>query len=140
MLILRLSVTTLFYGEFLALGSAISWACAIIVIKVLSCTETSVTITTYMYVLMPPAVLIAAFFCCTWPTLKQYCRSVVIALTGALGHVLTAEALSCGDTHVITLFDFFHLIWPTLIGILLFGESVNNLVWIGGAVVITSVS
>jgi drug/metabolite transporter (DMT)-like permease len=140
MLILRPGIATVGYGEFLVLGSAVAWACAIIVIKVLSRTDTSVTITAYMYVLMTPATLIAASFDWTWPTLEQYGWLVVIGLTGAFGHVLTAEALSRGDTHVVTPFDFFRLIWATLIGILLFGESVDNLVWIGGAVVIASVS
>lgn len=140
MLILRPGVATVGYGELLVLGSAVAWACAIIVIKVLSRTDTSVTITAYMYVLMTPATLIAASFDWTWPTLEQYGWLVAIGLTGALGHVLTAEALSRGDTHVVTPFDFFRLIWATLIGILLFGESVDNLVWIGGAVVIASVS
>ena len=140
MLILRPGVSTVGYGELLVLGSAVAWACAIIVIKVLSRTDTSVTITAYMYVLMTPATLIAASFDWTWPTLEQYGWLVAIGLTGALGHVLTAEALKRGDTHVVTPFDFFRLIWATLIGILLFGESVDNLVWIGGAIVIASVS
>ena len=140
MLILRPGFSTVGYGELLVLGSAVAWACAIIVIKVLSRTDTSVTITAYMYVLMTPATLIAASFDWTWPTLEQYGWLVAIGLTGALGHVLMAEALKRGDTHVITPFDFFRLIWATLIGILLFGESVDNLVWIGGTIVIASVS
>jgi len=140
MMILRPGVATVGYGELLVLGSAGAWACAIIVIKVLSRTDTSVTITAYMYVLMTPATLIAASFDWTWPTWEQYGWLVAIGLTGALGHVLTAEALSRGDTHVVTPFDFFRLIWATLIGILLFGESVDSLVWVGGAVVIASVS
>ena len=102
MLILRPGVSTVGYGELLVLGSAVAWACAIFVIKVLSRTDTSVTITAYMYVLMTPATLIAASFDWTWPTLEQYGWLVAIGLTGALGHVLTAEALKHGDTHVIT--------------------------------------
>jgi len=140
MLILRPGVSTVGYGELLVLGSAVAWACAIIVIKVLSRTDTSVTITAYMYVLMTPATLIAASFDWTWPTLEQYGWLVAIGMTGALGHVLTAEALKRGDTHVIIPFDFFRLIWAILIGILLFGESVDNLVWVGGTIVIASVS
>ena len=140
LVILRPGVATVSYGELLVLGSAVAWACAIIVIKILSRTDTSVTITAYMYVLMTPATLIAASFDWTWPTLEQYGWLVAIGLTGALGHVLTAEALSRGDTHVVTPFDFFRLIWATLIGILLFGESIDSLVWVGSAIVIASVS
>jgi drug/metabolite transporter (DMT)-like permease len=54
--------------------------------------------------------------------------------------VLTAEALSRCNTYVVTPIDFFHLIWATLPGSLFFGESIDNLVWIFSAVVISSVS
>lgn len=140
LLILRPGFATVGYGEFLVLGSAVAWACAIIVIKVLSRSDTSITITAYMYVLMTPATLIAASFDWIWPSLEQFGWLVAIGLTGALGHVLMAEALKRGDTHVVTPFDFFRLIWATLAGILLFGEAVDSLVWLGGAIVIASVS
>ncbi|MGB0555087.1 MAG: EamA family transporter [Alphaproteobacteria bacterium] len=71
MMISRPVIATVGYGELLVLGSAIAWACSIIVIKVLSRTDTSVTITAYMYVLMTLAPLIAASFDWTWPTLEQ---------------------------------------------------------------------
>lgn len=43
---------------------------------------------------------------------------MAIGLTGAFRHVLMAEGLSRGDTHVVTPFDFFRLMWAILIGIL----------------------
>ena len=54
--------------------------------------------------------------------------------------MLTVEALNRGDTQVVTPIDFFHLIWATLPGSLFSGESIDNLVWIFGAVAISSVS
>jgi drug/metabolite transporter (DMT)-like permease len=128
------------YGELMVLGSAIAWAAAIIVIKVLGRTDSSVTITAYMYLLMTPITLFAATFEWTWPTPVQYAWLIAIGLTGALGHVLTAEALKRAATYVVTPFDFFRLIWATLIGIWLFGELVDAFVWAGGVIVIASVS
>jgi len=140
MLILRPDAGTLGYGELLVLGSAVAWAAAIIVIKIMGRTESSVTITAYMYLLMTPITLGAALFDWQWPTGEQYIWLFGIGLTGAIGHVLTAEALKRAAIHVVTPFDFFRLIWATLIGILLFDEAADAFVWGGGAIVIASVS
>lgn len=140
MIILRPDTAGFGYGELLVLGSAMGWAAAIICIKVLSRTDTSVTITAYMYLLMTPITFAAALFEWTWPTVEQYVWLIAVGLTGALGHVLMAEALKRAATHVVTPFDFFRLIWATLVGILLFDESAEATVWLGGALVIASVT
>ena len=140
MIILRPDTGCLGHGELLVLGSAMGWAAAIICIKVLSRTNTSVTITAYMYLLMTPITFAAALFEWTWPTAEQYVWLIAVGLTGALGHVLMAEALKRAATHVVTPFDFFRLIWATLVGILLFDETAEASVWLGGALVIASVS
>ena len=140
LIILRPDGGSFGYGELLILGSAIAWAAAIIVIKVLGRTDSSITITAYMYLLMTPITLIAALFDWRWPTGEQYLWLVGIGLTGALGHVFTAEALKRAPTHVVTPFDFFRLVWATLIGMLLFSEDADMFVWGGGAIVIASVS
>lgn len=140
MLILRPDAGNLGYGELLVLGSAIAWAAAIVVIRIMGRTDSSVTITAYMYLLMTPITLVAALFDWQWPTAEQYLWLFAIGLTGALGHVLTAEALKHAAIHVVTPFDFFRLIWAALIGILLFNEPADIFVWSGGAIVIASVS
>ena len=140
LIILRPDGGSLGHGELLILGSAIAWAAAIIVIKVLGRTDSSITITAYMYLLMTPITLIAALFDWRWLTGEQYLWLVGIGLTGALGHVFTAEALKRAPTHVVTPFDFFRLVWATLIGMLLFSEDADMFVWGGGAIVIASVS
>ena len=140
MLILRPDAGNLGYGELLVLGSAIAWAAAIVVIRIMGRTDSSVTITAYMYLLMTPITLVAALFDWQWPTAEQYLWLFAIGLTGALGHVLTAEALKRAAIHVVTPFDFFRLIWAALIGIVLFGEPADIFVWSGGAIVIASVS
>ena len=92
LIILRPNGGSLGYGELLVLGSAVAWAAAIIVIKILGRTDSSITITAYMYLLMTPITLIAAVFDWRWPTGQQYLWLLGIGLTGALGHVFTAEA------------------------------------------------
>lgn len=93
-----------------------------------------------MYLLMTPITLVAATFEWIWPTPVQYVWLIGIGLTGALGHVLTAEALKRAATHVVTPFDFFRLVWATLVGAWLFNELVDAYVWVGGTMVIASIS
>ena len=140
MIILRPDTGMMGQGEVFVLASALAWAAAIIVIKILSRTDSSVTITAFMYLIMTPITLVAALFDWTWPNAVQYAWLVAIGLTGALGHVLMAEALRRAATHVVTPFDFFRLVWAALAGMVLFGETPDAFVWIGGAIVIASVS
>ena len=127
-------------GTLLVLGSALSWAGAINIIKTLGRTDSSVTITAYMYLLMTPITLVAALFDWTWPTLEQYGWLIAIGLSGAFAHILMAEALRRAPTHVVSPFEFFRLIWATLIGIFIFGDPPDLFVWTGGLIVMASVS
>ena len=139
-LIIRPDAATFEWGTLLVLGSALSWAGAIIIIKTLGRTDSSVTITAYMYLLMTPITLVAALFDWTWPTLEQYGWLIAIGLSGAGAHILMAEALRRAPTHVVSPFEFFRLIWATLIGIFIFGDPPDLYVWAGGLVVMGSVS
>ncbi|MDA0661775.1 MAG: DMT family transporter [Proteobacteria bacterium] len=138
--IIRPDAATFEWGTLLVLGSALSWAGAIIIIKTLGRTDSSVTITAYMYLLMTPITLLAALFDWAWPTLEQYGWLIAMGLSGAGAHILMAEALRRAPTHVVSPFEFFRLIWATLIGIFIFGDPPDMFVWTGGLIVMGSVS
>lgn len=138
--ILRPGYAAIDQGSILAIISAFCWGIAIIIIKVMARTDSSVTITAYMYLLMTPLTLIPALYDWHWPTLVEYGWLILIGVTGALAHLLTAESLKRGDTHVVTPLDFFRLIWATLAGYFLFAEFPDVFVWIGGAMIFGGVS
>jgi len=125
-------------GSSLVLLSAAFWAMAMIVIKMLGRTESSVTTTAYMYILMCPITLAVALPYWVWPTWEQTGWLAVIGLTGSYAHVFMAQALKEGDANVVTPVEFFKLIWATLFGYLLFGELPGISVYIGGAMVFLS--
>ena len=127
-------------GAVLAVVSALCWGIAMIFIKVMSRTNSSVTITAYMYLLMTPLTFLVALYDWQWPTLIEYGWLILIGVTGALGHLLMAESLKRGDTHVVTPLDFFRLIWATLAGYFLFSEFPDVFVWIGGTMIFSGVS
>ena len=125
-------------GAVAVLVSAAAWALTMIVIKMLGRTESSITTTMYMYVLMTPLTLIAALPNWTWPSLVQYGWLFLIGLTGSYAHVLMAQALKEGDTNVVTPVEFVKLVWATLFGYLLFGELADLYVYVGAAMIFAS--
>jgi len=72
-------------------------------------------------------------------TPEQYVWLLLIGVSGAGAHLLLAESLKQGDTHVVTPIDFFRLIWAALIGYFLFDELPDKFTWIGGAMIVASV-
>lgn len=125
-------------GSIAVLVSAAAWALTLIVIKVLGRTESSITTTMYMYVLMTPLTLVAALPNWVWPTPIQYGWLFLVGLTGSYAHVLMAQALKEGDTNVVTPVEYVKLLWATLFGYLLFSELPDLYVYAGAAMIFLS--
>ena len=68
MVIVRPGLIELDLGAMLVMTSSSIWACAILIIKSLSRTESSLTITTYQNIFLIPFTLVAALFFWTWPS------------------------------------------------------------------------
>ena len=98
-------------GHILVLLSASVWSVSLIIIKILGRTESSVTITSYMVIIMIPLSAIAAYFYWQLPTLKDLFYLMIIGVCGTGAQMLLAQALRQGDTSIIMPFDFLKLIW-----------------------------
>ena len=109
-------------GHLLVLLSASVWSVSLIIIKILGRTESSVTITSYMVIIMIPLSAIAAYFFWETPTLKDLFFLMLIGISGTSAQMLLAQALRQGDTSIIMPFDFLKLIWAVAIGYLFFFE------------------
>ena len=138
LIILRPGFEQVGLGQLLVLCSSLIWACALLVIKTLSRTDSSVTITSYMAFLMIPLILIPASFVWRWPEGEQLLWLVLIGVLGGSGQLCVAEALHQADTAVVMPFDFCKLLWITVLAYLAFGEVPDRFTWLGGAVVFAS--
>ena len=136
--ILRPGFAEIQLGALLVLFSSVVWGGCMIIIKRLSTTESSATITVYMSVVMTPLMLIPAAFVWQWPTLHQFAWLVAVGCFGGGAQMAMAQALKLADTHVVGPVDFVRLIWVTLLGYLVFGEVPDAFVWIGGAMILAS--
>jgi drug/metabolite transporter (DMT)-like permease len=138
LLVLRPGMIEIGTGPLLVIGSAVLWAVAMIDIKILSRTDSSLTIAAYMVVFLTPVTFIAALFVWQWPTLGQLGWLVLVAAFGTVGHLLFNEAFRHADATVLMPLDFTKLIWASLIGFFAFGQIPDLWTWIGGAVIFTS--
>ncbi|MDG2268366.1 MAG: DMT family transporter [Alphaproteobacteria bacterium] len=125
-------------GHLLVLLSASVWSVSLIIIKILGRTESSVTITSYMVIIMIPLSAIAAYFFWETPTLKDLFFLMLIGISGTSAQMLLAQALRQGDTSIIMPFDFLKLIWAVAIGYLLFFEVPSINIWIGSMIIFLS--
>jgi drug/metabolite transporter (DMT)-like permease len=138
LIILRPGFEAIGLGQLLVLFSSMIWACALLVIKTLGRTDSSATIIAYMALLMIPLSLGPALFVWRWPDPLEWAWLIGIGVLGGIGQFCMTEALRQADTAVVMPFDFFKLVWVTLIAWLAFAEHLDLFTWIGGAVIFAS--
>lgn len=135
MIVIRPGFQAVDLGSLLVLGSAAIWALALIMIKVLSRTDSSVTITAYMVVLMTPLSLVPALLYWQWPTTSQLLWLVFIGVTGTLGQLALAEAFRVTEATIVLPLDFMKLVWGAMIGYIAFNEAPGIWTWLGGTII-----
>lgn len=138
LVILRPGFTHVGLGPLLAVFASALWAIALLIIKVQSRTDSSITIALYMGIVMSPLALVCALPYWEWPTGEQFLWLSGIAVLGTAGQVALGQSFREADTTVVLPFDFFKLIWASMIGFFAFGEIPDGWTWIGGVVIFTS--
>lgn len=138
LVILRPGLVAIDAGSLLLIVSAALWALVLIDVKVLSRTDSSLTITGYMNLLLSALSLAPALWVWQTPTLEQWGWLAAIGVIGTLAQLLMAEALRQADASAVMPFDFLRLLWATLIGVAVFSERPDLFTWIGAAIVFGS--
>ena len=135
MIVIRPGIAAVDTGSVLILLSALGWAGVILIVKQLTRTDSSVTITAWMVVLMSPMSLVPALFVWEWPTPAEWGWLAAVGIAGTLGQLLVTQAFRVADTMAVMPFDFTKLIWASLLGFLVFDEIPSMFTWIGGVII-----
>ena len=138
LIILRPGIEIIHVGALYALFSAITWGTAVVIIKKLSRTNSTVTITFYGMSFLAIFTLPPALFVWQWPTPEQYLWLLAIAAGGTVGQLMFAQSLKIADATLVMPFDFTKLIWISLIGFVIFAEVPAWTTWAGGALIFIS--
>jgi drug/metabolite transporter (DMT)-like permease len=135
LLIVRPGVVPLSLGPVLAICGAIAWAVSIIVIKLMSTTESSTTQVTYMSVIVTPLTFLLAVWVWKWPSLQLLPVLVFMAFIATVGQFAYTKSFKYADATALMPLDFTRLVWASLIGFLVFDEVPDIWSWIGGTVI-----
>jgi len=138
LIILRPGMIPVDTGSMLVVGAALIWAVTMIVIKLLSRTESSVTITAYMNIFLSLFSLGPALWVWVAPSPEMWLWLVVIGVIGTIAQLALTQALKETEPTAVLPFDFLKLVWATLLGMWVFGELPDIVTWIGAMVVFAS--
>jgi drug/metabolite transporter (DMT)-like permease len=138
LVIIRPGAVEIDLGAVLVLGSSAIWAVAMLIIKRLTRSDSSVVITAYMGIFLTPLSLVAAVPVWTWPEPHHYLMFALMGALGSLAHVSMAQAFKEADATAILPLDFTRLLWAAALGFLLFGEIPDLWTWVGGITIFAS--
>lgn len=138
LLVVRPGFAEINLGTVLIVGSSIGWGAAIAIIKSMTKTESSTTLTVYMGVFLTPLTGIAALFVWEWPSLEQLGLLFLIGFLGTIGHLAFAQSFRRADSAAVLPLDFTRLIWASIVGYVIWSEVPDAWAWIGGAVIFGS--
>ena len=138
LIILRPGIVAIDTGALLVTGAAALWAVAMVLIKIMSRTEASLTIVAYMGIFLGVFSVIPALW--VWQPFGTNTLGwlVMIGLFGTIAQMSLSQALKETDPTALMPFDFLKLIWTALIGAWFFAEVPDIFTWIGAAVIFSS--
>ncbi|MDP1907234.1 MAG: EamA family transporter, partial [Hyphomicrobium sp.] len=107
----------------------------IIVIKMMSTTESSTTQVTYMSVIVTPLTFLLAVGVWQWPSWQMLPVLVFMAFIATVGQFAYTKSFKYAEATALMPLDFTRLVWASLIGFLVFGKVPDIWSWIGGTVI-----
>ena len=138
LIILRPGLVAIDAGAVLTICAAALWAVAMVLIKILSRTESSLTIVAYMGIFLGIFSILPALWVWTPFGLPTLGWMALIGLFGTIAQMSLSQALKETDPTALMPFDFLKLIWTALIGAWFFTEIPDVYTWIGAAVIFSS--
>ncbi|MCA8926609.1 MAG: DMT family transporter [Alphaproteobacteria bacterium] len=138
LLVVRPGFAELNLGTILIICSSLTWGTAIAIIKSMSKTESSATLTVYMGLFLTPITGVFAFFVWQNPSWEQLGWLFAIGCLGTLGHLSFAQSFRKAESTAVLPLDFTRLIWASAVGFLVWQEIPDAWAWIGGSVIFGS--
>lgn len=119
----------------LPIAAAAFMAASVTLVKMLSRTESSITIVMFMNLVLTPLSFLPALFAWRWPSAEIWLAAAGIGFLATLAHIMLTRAYGMADASAIIPFDYMRLPFVALIAYFAFGEVANSWTWIGAAVI-----
>ncbi len=138
LIILRPGTDGLSVGALVVLISSLFWAAALLTVKVLARTDSSITIVFYSSIYFTILAGIPAAYYWRTPDPEQFALFVSVGLLATVAQLAMTGALKIAETAAIMPMDFTRLLWAAGLGYIWFGEFPDLWTWAGGAIVFAS--
>lgn len=125
-------------GAWMVLASSIFWALALVTVKHLSRTDSTVCIVAWNAVLLTLFSIPIAVPVWTAPSTIQLLWLGLVGLLATLGHLAMTTAFRVADATAVFPMDFSRLLWASLLGYLVFAEVADVGTWAGAAIIFAS--
>ena len=136
--ILRPGFVPISLGPLLVIFSSVMFSISLTIMKLLSRTDSTVTITCYSASLLAVFSLGPAAYFWQWPTWEQLGLLVALGLIATSAQMFFIQAMKIADMNVVMPMFFFQLIWVAAGAYLTFGEAPDAYTLLGGAMVFAS--
>ena len=135
MIILRPGIHAISWPAIVVLVGSAAVAGSIVMVKILSRTEPSNVIVTYMGIYLVPLSFFPALLFWTTPSGSDWAWLVFIGAVATLGQLAVTSAYATTDATVVLPFDYTRLPFAALIAYIAFGEAPDRWTWLGAAVI-----
>ena len=123
-------------GALLSLGSSAIWGVILLIVRVLTRTDSPMTVIAYMVLFMTPISLLPALPFWQWPSTDLYIWLILMGAVGQLGHYAITRAIHLAETTLLMPFEYTRLIWAALLGFVIFNEIPDLWAVTGGAIIL----
>jgi drug/metabolite transporter (DMT)-like permease len=139
-IILRPGLSEISSGQIAQLAAAPLFAASMLMTKKMTSTESLTVIVTGLSIVCTFTLMLPAFSNWVTPNTTEITLLALTAVFTTLGHYTMTKAFNLAPLSVLQPISFLQLLWATLFGVILFGESIDIYVFIGGAVLVISTS
>ena len=137
-IILRPSVDGDLFASLVVVGSSVTMAASVLIIKSLSRTENTNVIVMYMVLLMTPLSLPVAVTVWQWPSLEILILVIIMGFMGSFAHLMFTHSLKMSEVTIVMPFDFARLPFIIILAWFFFDQSVDSLTILGAIIVFSS--
>lgn len=135
MIALRPGFQELNQGHALIALASLLWAVVLLFIRRLSATETALTQSVYIGLILTPIAGVLTIFVWKTPDLEQFLFLCMVGVTATSGQYLFAQAFRYAEMTAVLPLDFTKLIWSSLIGYFVFSSAPDTLTLLGATVI-----
>lgn len=125
-------------GHLLMLLANVLWAAVLLMIRNLSQTESALTQSLYIGLVLTPLAAVLAVPVWVTPNPAQLALLCTVGATATLGQYIFAQAFRYAEMSAVLPLDFTKLLWSSTYGYLIFARLPDAFVLLGGAIIFSA--